>query len=286
MLEVIHDAEDRISDFIKYAEKEDVNFIIQLGDFCLPFERNEIFLGKWDSFDGKKYHVLGNHDMDVSPKAFIQNFLGMARPYYSFDSGDFHFIVLDPNYYTQGEKMISYNSGDFYKHAGNRCHIPQLQLQWLKKDLAETTKKTIIFSHQSLEHWGGIKNREELYRIFAEANKNTKKVIACFSGHDHQDRYREIDGIHYVGINSLSFAWVGSNLEYSGRFPETIEKKYPNLKYTLPYREAVFAVVEIDKKGKLRINGVQSAFIKPGPKELGASENSYSASITDRELEF
>lgn len=284
--DLIHDAGDRVSTFIKHAEKENVDFIIQLGDFCLPFDVNEPFLKRWDSFDGDKYHVLGNHDMDVSPKAFIQDFLGMQKAYYSFDSGDFHFVVLDPNYYIKEEKIIPYNNGNYYSNPESRSYVPKPQLEWLRADLAKTDKRTVVFSHQSLEHWGGIKNREEIRKLFSEANKPVKKVIACFSGHDHQDRHKEIDGIHYIGINSMSYAWVGEKLEYSGRFPESVEKKYSNLKYTLPYREAVYAVVEIDKTGKLRINGVQSEFIKPGPEELGVKEHPYSASISDRELEF
>ena len=57
--DLIHDAPERIQKFIATAEKENVDFIIQLGDFCMPFEKNEPFLKIWDSFDGPKYHVLG-----------------------------------------------------------------------------------------------------------------------------------------------------------------------------------------------------------------------------------
>ena len=31
----------------------------------MPFEKNESFLKVWNSFEGLKYHVLGNHDMGV-----------------------------------------------------------------------------------------------------------------------------------------------------------------------------------------------------------------------------
>lgn len=284
--DLIHDAPDRLSTFINAAEKEKADFIIQLGDFCMPYENNEPFLKKWNSFKGTKYHVLGNHDMDVSPKIVMQQFLGMEKPYYSFDKGDFHFIVLDANYFISDEKYISYQNGNYYSHAETRAQIPPAQLEWLKKDLANTDKLTIVFSHQSLEHWGGIKNREQVQQVFREANKDTKKVIACFCGHDHSDRYKKIDGIHYVGINSMSYAWVGKKLEYSGRFPEKIETKYPNLKYTLPYRDPVFAAVKINSKGEIKIEGVQSSFVPPGPEELGAKNHDYSAEITNRTLSF
>ena len=284
--DLIHDAKDRLQTFVNVADKEKADFIIQLGDFCLPYEKNEPFLKVWESFSGSKYHVLGNHDMDVSPKVLIQDFLGMENSYYSFDKGDFHFVVLDPNFYRKGDKIVPYSNGNYFSHLEGRTYIPETQIEWLKNDLAQTDKPTIVFSHQSLEHWGGVKNRQEIREIFSQANAKQKKIIACFCGHDHEDRHAEIDGIHYVGLNSTSYAWVGKEYEYSGRFPKSIEDKYTNLKYTFPYRESVFAMVEISSKGIITIEGIQSNFIKPGPDELGAKYRRFSAKISNRTLEF
>lgn len=284
--DLIHDATKRLSVFVQSANEQEAEFIVQLGDFCMPFENNEPFLNVWNSFKGPKYHVLGNHDMDVSPKIVTQDFWGMEKPYYSFDQGSFHFVVLDANFYRDGEKVVSYSNGNYFNHLEGRAYIPKNQLNWLRKDLAETDKQTVVFSHQSLEHWGGVKNREEVREIFAEANKESKKVIACFCGHDHEDRYAKIEGVHYIGLNSTSYAWVGSKMEYSGRFSAETEKKYSNLKYTLPYQESVFAIVEINSEGKIEIHGTVSDFIQPGPRELGSGNESYSAKITSRILEF
>ena len=44
-------------------KKRKPDFIIQLGDFSLPRKQNQLFIDKWNSFNGPKYHVLGNHDM-------------------------------------------------------------------------------------------------------------------------------------------------------------------------------------------------------------------------------
>lgn len=195
--DLIYDATDRMQKFVSAAKKENVDFIIQLGDFCMPFEKNEPFLKTWDSFNGPKYHVLGNHDTDVSPKIVTQQFWGMEKPFYSFDKRAFHFVDM------------------------------------------------III-----------------------------------------DRYARIEGVHYIGLNSLSYAWVGKKGEYTGRFPKNIEEKYPNLKYTLPYRDAVFAMVKIKTGGKIEIEGIRSNFIQPGPKELGLENTDFSADITSRILEF
>ena len=201
--DLIYDATNRIEKFIKVAEKEKVDFIIQLGDFCMPLEKNKPFLKVWNSFEGQKYHVLGNHDMDVSPKIVTQDFWGMEKSYYSFERGDFHFIVLDANFFKSGEKYVGYENGNYFANLESRAYIPPQQINWLKKDISQTDKLVVVFSHQSLEHWGGIKNRTEIHRIFKEANQKKKKVVACFCGHDHEDRYAEIDDVHHIGLNSL-----------------------------------------------------------------------------------
>ncbi len=48
---------------ISEMKKRKPDFIIQLGDFSLPRKQNQPFIDKWNSFNGHKYHVLGNHDM-------------------------------------------------------------------------------------------------------------------------------------------------------------------------------------------------------------------------------
>jgi len=178
--DLIYDATDRIQKFVSAAEKKNVNFIIQLGDFCMPFEKNEPFLKIWDSFEGPKYHVLGNHDTDVSPKIVTGQFWGMDKSLYSFDQGAFHFVVLDANFFKSGENYISYSNGNYYNYPDSRSYIPPQQLEWLRNEIETTNKLVLVFSHQSLEHWGGVKNREEVHRIFREANRESQKVIACF----------------------------------------------------------------------------------------------------------
>ena len=284
--DLIHDAPERLEQFVKSAKAYNAEYIIQLGDFCFPKSENEEFMKAWNSFEGAFYHVLGNHDMDICNKQTIQDFWGMEKPFYSFDEGDFHFIVLDLNFYKEGDEYVPYANGNYYAHSKSRCYVSPEQLDWLKADLASTDKLTVVFSHQSLENKDGAQNKEEVWKIFAEANQASKKVIACFSGHDHSDTHREIDGVHYIGLNSTSYAWVGSKMEYSGRYSEEIEKKRPNLKYILPYEKPVYALVEIDPNGTILIKGVKSGFVKPGPEELGVEDHDYTANISSRKLEF
>ncbi len=57
--DIMHDADQRLKAFIQEATEQELDFIIQLGDFCRPYEYNLEFLSIWNSYPGKKYHVLG-----------------------------------------------------------------------------------------------------------------------------------------------------------------------------------------------------------------------------------
>ncbi|MBT6654862.1 MAG: alkaline phosphatase, partial [Flavobacteriaceae bacterium] len=97
--DIIHDGVSRLSLFISEMKKRKPDFIIQLGDFSLPRKQNQLFIDKWNSFNGPKYHVLGNHDMkDFGyKKEETMRWWKMQKRYYSFDLNGFHFIVLDGN---------------------------------------------------------------------------------------------------------------------------------------------------------------------------------------------
>lgn len=285
--DIIHDAPNRIKTFVEEAKMEKVDFIIQLGDFCFPVEENKPFLEIWNSFPGHKYHILGNHDMDICSKQEEMEFLGMKKNNYSFDQGAFHFIVLDPNYFVEEGKFSDYEAGNYFKHAKTRATIPPAQIEWLKNDISQTDKLVVVFSHQNLEGKRGVKNQMEIRKILEDANSSRQKVIACFSGHDHDDLHSKINGIHYIRINSMSYEWVGKKYQYQGRFTEEIDKYRPALKYTLPFAKPVFAIVEIDPNGLLLIKGKKGAYVLPGPDELDVKVDfQLSPSVSDRSLKF
>ena len=196
--DIIHDAPDRMRTFIEEAKSENVDFIIQLGDFCYPKEENKPFLSVWNSFPGKKYHTLGNHDEDRSTKQEAMAFWGMEKSYYSFDQGAFHFIVLDPNFFVDEGRFMEYEKANYFAHKETRATIPPDQIEWLKNDLSQTDKLVVVFSHQCLEAKRGVNNQLEVRKILEEANASKKKVIACFSGHNHLDQHTEVNGIHYI----------------------------------------------------------------------------------------
>lgn len=271
--DIAHDAEERLGTFLRAANDNRVDFIIELGDFCMPKEENKPFLKRWQDYAGEKYMLLGNHDMDNCSKEEVMQFIGMNNRYYSFDKGDFHFIVLDPNNIYDGEKYIPYENGNYFGYGEKVSYVDPEQVEWLKKDLQATDKRCIIFSHQSFEC--SSQNREEIRKIFEDENLRAgyKKVAVAFSGHDHTNYMKEINGIAYIQINSASNQWVGEKYACPERFSDEINQKRPALKYTLPYKDALYGIVTLTGDG-MQLKGVKSEFIAPGPEELGITDRS------------
>ncbi|MCT4587132.1 MAG: metallophosphoesterase [Carboxylicivirga sp.] len=270
--DLMPDSEARLKTFLDEATKTKADFIIQLGDFCLPREKNQPFLDLWNTFKGQKYHVLGNHDMDKSSKQQMMDFLGVDQPYYSFDFKEVHFVVLDPNFYKDGEELIEFDNGNYLKHSGqSRYFITKNQVSWLQEDLQSTDKPTIIFSHQSFQNPYSCKNGELVREVLEKENERVgyNKVMACFNGHDHTDGCEYVKGITYVHINSMSEYWLGRKYKCETRYSAVINKKYSALKYVAPYKDPLYAFVEIELGNSIKVEGKTSEWIAPSPQELG-----------------
>ncbi len=258
--DVMHDGEERLQVFVDEANNRKPDFIIQMGDFCRPYDYNKQFLNIWNSFKGDKYHILGNHDMDGGfSRDQARGFWKMPSNYYSFDKKGIHFIVLDGN--DPNPKPFS----------GYNRYIDKEQQEWLKTDLKNTDKPTVVFSHQTLEleETGGIANFKEVQDILEAANKNAgfQKVLCCLSGHHHTDFMARINTIYYVQINSASYYWVGGKYK-KVRYSEAIDKTHEWIKYTIPYKESLFTFMTI-KNNKIVIEPRKTEFVGPGPEELG-----------------
>jgi predicted phosphodiesterase len=257
--DIMHDSDQRLQFFIDEMNQEQVDFIIQLGDFCRPSAKNDTFMTIWNSYSGPTNHVIGNHEMDGGfSREQVVAYFKIPAKHYSFDKNGFHFIVLDGNDKTDPPQT------------GYARFIGLEQQQWLKKDLSSTELPTIIFSHQSIEDEGGVENGSEIRRILENANQTSakKKVIACFSGHHHIDYVTVINGIYYLQVNSMSYSWLGENYLHI-RYSKEIDEKYPAIKYTAPYKDPIFAIVTINSDGSMKIEGKESEWVGPSPKELG-----------------
>jgi 3',5'-cyclic AMP phosphodiesterase CpdA len=205
--------------------------------------------------------VLGNHDMDGGfSREQAVAFFGMPARYYSFDRNGWHFVVLDTN---DPEKP---------RRPGYPISIGPDQLDWLRKDLAATDGPTILFSHAPLigPSGGTVRNGPQVRALLEEINVQAgrPKIVASLNGHTHLDYDVRINGIRYIHFNSMSYYWVGGDY-LRVRYGEDIDRRYPYIKYTAPYKDAVYAIVTLTPDGRLSIRGVESEWVGPSPQQLG-----------------
>lgn len=284
-LPTMHDSEYRIQTFIDSMNVYLPDFIIELGDFGIPKKEYAHYFDIWNSFKGDKYHVIGNHEMDggTSREAALA-YRNMQSGHYSFDKKGFHCIVLDGNDKKSPEAK------------GYKQFIGPEQVAWLKNDLANTIHPVLIFSHQGLQLYHGadedygVENYKEIQAILEKHNAENPaaKVIACFNGHSHWDYADEVNGIYYITITSMAYHWLGDDYVHV-RYSNEVDKNFKWIKYTAPFKEPLFATVEISTKGYIKIYGKKTEWVGSSPWELGYPERLKKymrPEISSRLLEF
>ena len=227
-----------------------------------------------------------NHEMDggFSRKEAVE-YRNMENSYYSFDKNNFHFIVLD------GNNPLDENS------KGYKQYIGEEQIFWLKEDLTSSKYPVVIFSHQGLTTYPGgdgedygVENNDEIRKVLESHNTQfpEKKVIACFNGHSHNDYAEQRNDIWYITINSMSYKWMGEEFEHI-RYSEEVDKNFKWIKYTAPYEEPLFAIVEISSEGYIKIEGKKTEWAGSSPWELdypNITKKYVRPEISDRLLKF
>jgi alkaline phosphatase len=195
-------------------------FAVALGDTIDKAKDKATELGylraisaEFAKFRGERHYVIGNHDVaTLSKKEFIagcsapaDTVAKAARPgrrgagssYHSFDSGRYHFVVLDGNFRKDG---TAYDAGNF-NWTDTYIHAPQRE--WLRRDLAKARgRKTIVFIHQNLhdeKNAHGVKNAPETRSVLERAGN----VLAVIQGHDHAGGCTKIEGIHYFTLKAM-----------------------------------------------------------------------------------
>jgi 3',5'-cyclic AMP phosphodiesterase CpdA len=230
----INDAPSRLDAFLKQMDWDRPDAIIQLGDFATPNDKQQPHIDKFNKAHKHALHVIGNHDLDYKKtKQDCLKSWGMPAPYYSQEIEGIKVIVLDGN---------DKGSPTHHTHGGYVSYIGPEQQEWLKKELKSTNLPVLIISHQPLAGPEAIDNHEEIRAILLE---HKDKILLSINGHSHLDFHKEIDGIHYVHINSASYYWLGGKLRYS------------------KYKDALFTTLHIDpRKGTVTIDTKPSTWEK------------------------
>ena len=107
---------ERVETFIKSVQDENVDFIIELGDFCRLDSASQVYRDVWNSFEGDMHHAISNHDLDrYSVDEYVKG-MNMPHRYYSFDKKGSHFVILDGNNYSDGKEIYHYDHANYGKY--------------------------------------------------------------------------------------------------------------------------------------------------------------------------
>lgn len=199
-----HQAEDLVAGFARRMREEvKPDVVVSLGD-VVEDESNEQDRARYARFVallqgiGKPIlHVAGNHDtINLAPAELCALWGTSADLTYSRDFDGVHFSVLRT-----------------VEHRGERIELPEEQLQWLEKDLAQTSLPCVVLMHHPvsemrLEGNRWFEKRPHLCRVVErraarEIIERSGKVLAVFNGHVHWNHLDIIRGIPYVTLQSL-----------------------------------------------------------------------------------
>jgi alkaline phosphatase len=219
---------DKLAEASEQFAAHSPEFIVELGDFIDAAESVEEELGylkrinrDFSAICKQRHYVLGNHCVYTLTKREFLDGVEQKKSYYSFDSGEFHFVVLDSCFRSDGEPYGRKN------YQWTDPNIPAAEVDWLRADLKSTTKKSVVFAHQRLDVGSpyGVRNAVAVRKVL----EDSQKVLAVFQGHSHKNDHKQIGDIHYCtlvamvegsgeasnGYSVLSLAGNGS-IEVSG----------------------------------------------------------------------
>ncbi len=160
------------------------------------------------------FQVVGNHDLDLgrtTDEAAKATFTRTFGPrWYSFDRGAVHYVVLD----------------DVLWHgAGYVGHVPEVQIEWLRNDLAlvEAGRPVVLATHIPLEGTlhlregsgslnpeASVANREQIYRLLEPYRAHV------LVGHTHENEHRFSGRIHEHVVGTVCGAWWTGPICYDG----------------------------------------------------------------------
>lgn len=228
---------------LKRAADAQVDFVVQLGDFCNDFIASPEVTKYYTNnpYNLSAYGVYGGHDLEYvehSGKNLPRdNTMALVTPYlnneevvwgtedgkigdgsigyYYFDKGGFRFIAVDSQYSQNPETGEWMKNITYHPPQGNKFgdRLGTKQLAWLETVLTDAAHKAlpcIIFAHSPGWHGCGVRDKEpEVTAMFDRVNAIRKgTVVACFNGHLHTNRATKcVDNILYVDINASINAW-------------------------------------------------------------------------------
>lgn len=287
-VDIMHDSVARMQVILEEAKRQQVEFLIHLGDIMYPdtqflreFDDREERTGWFvNERDDEKfairqmikdsglqlYGVLGNHDMDACNKRLACIYNDMPAPNYTFDRGGVRFIALDTNNYLENGAYLPFDHCNYVGKNGD--WLGEQQLDWLKTEIMKSPYPCILLSHGPLgDEKLNAKDNFRVWDIIKECNQDKRRVIFAMNGHNHIDGVAVRAGVPFMSVNSASNIWIGHEFDCI-RYSKKISEIYHHMTGCAPYWDALFAVITIDETG-IHVQGRKSNFVGPSPYELG-----------------
>ena len=265
-------AEERLEVIRRRAEKEQVDFVISLGDFCHNVRKSAHVIKQYSDFPMPTYHTLGNHDADETTFEEVLQAYRMENDFYFFDRNGFRFVFLNSSYLQMEDgSYVNYSLGNYFKHPEKREYFSQEEIDWLQEVLFDSPFPCILFSHASLEREsdgrdGSVHNKDVIMPIIREANRRAPgKVRMAINGHMHRNGLSIQEDVVYLDLNSTTFDWLPEPHDY---FPEEITKEYNLARHTVIINDPVHAIIELDTDGTFKMEGMKSSFFMGITREM------------------
>ena len=207
---------EKLDTAIARLNSEDLDFVIQLGDFIdHEFESFAPALKVWEKLKHQSYHVLGNHDFCVrSPhKQDVLKTLGMEEAYYSFVLQGFRFIALNGNglslnAFDEGSEMYKF-SEDYWESLNCESQwwngaVDAKQLNWFEEELKEAERagqSVIVFCHYPLFSKARfvLWNSQEVLDLL----ESYSCVKVWMNGHFHEGAYTRKGNRHFWTVKGM-----------------------------------------------------------------------------------
>lgn len=187
----------------------DTDLVVDLGDRISNVDHDtdaglmrdvmSVFAG----VTGARAHLLGNHDMHYLSRAENEAILGRPLGSLSQDMKGRHLVFWQIDL-----------SGRF----PDRPIPSDADLDWLRRDLANTTLPSVIFTHVPLDGEAMTGNYYFQNNTASATLRHTQaareiieasgKVILCVAGHVHRNHNTTIDGIRYLTVQSLAESYT------------------------------------------------------------------------------
>ncbi|HXI00820.1 MAG TPA: metallophosphoesterase [Sphingobacteriaceae bacterium] len=212
---------NKLTNAVNVFNKEDVSFVMSLGDFINDdFKNFDTLNSITANLKMPLFHVIGNHDFSVAAdkKEEVLKALKLKKDYYSFRKKNWRFIVLngdDVSLIANHEQSEKYKQASAIFNKLTKDGAPNAkpwngtlsteQVKWMKNELATASKKNqqvILFCHFPLypdKSPHTLWNSEELRGII-ESYPNVK---AYFNGHTHVSQYFLKGDVNYISFKGM-----------------------------------------------------------------------------------